>query len=102
MNLSLKGISQSVPFISAGAETAPIKNNNGQNLFAGELKAAIAKINDAQKISDEKTAALTAGNIENLHDVMITAQKANLTLETAVQVQQKMIDAYNEIMRMQV
>ncbi|MFB4475749.1 flagellar hook-basal body complex protein FliE, partial [Oceanobacillus caeni] len=48
------------------------------------------------------TEALASGNIDDLHDVMITAQKASITLETTVQIQKKVIDAYNEIMRMQV
>ncbi|HLR22194.1 MAG TPA: flagellar hook-basal body complex protein FliE, partial [Pseudogracilibacillus sp.] len=45
---------------------------------------------------------LAEGKIDNLHDVMISAQKANIKIETAVEVQQKALDAYNEIMRMQI
>ncbi|MDY0408156.1 flagellar hook-basal body complex protein FliE [Virgibacillus soli] len=59
-------------------------------------------VNDAQVASDKKTEALILGKTDNLHDVMITAQKASITLETSVQIQRKVIDAYNEIMRMQV
>lgn len=66
------------------------------------MKAAIEGVNDIQVTSDKKTEALAKGQLGNLHDVMITAQKASITLETTVQVQQKVIDAYNEIMRMQV
>ena len=70
--------------------------------FANVLKGAVDNLNHIQLESDKKTQALANGNIDDLHDVMITAQKASITLETTVQIQKKVIDAYNEIMRMQV
>ncbi|UOQ85571.1 flagellar hook-basal body complex protein FliE [Gracilibacillus salinarum] len=70
--------------------------------FADNLKQAVESINQAQVESDEKTQALASGEIDDLHDVMITAQKASIMLQTGVQVQKKVVDAYNEVMRMQV
>lgn len=77
-------------------------SNDAQNTFANTLQQAIESVNEAESISDKKTEALAQGEIDNLHDVMITAQKSSITLETTVQVQRKVIDAYNEVMRMQV
>lgn len=101
MNVTLKSIPQntvpvseiSKPEVSAGEAHAN---------FADTLKSAIDGVNNAQIASDKKTEALAAGEIDNLHDVMITAQKSSITLQTTVQIQRKAIDAYNEIMRMQV
>ncbi|WP_245831054.1 flagellar hook-basal body complex protein FliE [Sediminibacillus massiliensis] len=73
-----------------------------QNEFAASLKNAIDGLNRTQLESDKKTNALANGEINDLHDVMITAQKASVTLNTAVELQKKAIDAYNEIIRMQV
>lgn len=73
-----------------------------QHNFATVLKSAIENVNESQLASDQKTELFAKGKIDDLHDVMITAQKATITLETAVQVQRKVIDAYNEIMRMQI
>lgn len=70
--------------------------------FSEVLKSAVSHVNEMQVQSDVKTELLAKGQITDLHDVMITAQKASITLETAVQVQQKVIDMYNEVMRMQV
>lgn len=70
--------------------------------FSNTLKAAIEGVNDLQNVSDKQTAAFINGDNEDLHQVMIAAQKASITLETTVQVQKKAIDAYNEMMRMQV
>lgn len=70
--------------------------------FANTLKGAIENLNDMQVASDKMTEKLASGEVQDLHQVMITAQKASITLETTVQLQQKAIDAYNEIMRMQI
>ena len=70
--------------------------------FADSLKGAIENLNTIQGESDKMTEALAAGKTQDLHNVMITAQKASITLETTVQIQQKVIDAYNEVMRMQI
>lgn len=70
--------------------------------FSNILKSAIEHVNKVENEANIKTEQLATNKIEDLHDVMITAQKASITVEAAVQVQQKVIDAYNEMMRMQV
>lgn len=70
--------------------------------FAANLKNAIEQLNTSQIESDKKTEALANGEIDDLHDVMITAKKASLTMTTAIEIQKKAIDAYTEMMRMQV
>ncbi|MDX8046933.1 flagellar hook-basal body complex protein FliE [Gracilibacillus sp. S3-1-1] len=86
------------------AQTIQKKQTVGeaQQAFAQSLQGAIENINNAQQVSDQKTEALAKGEIDDLHDVMITAQKASIVLQTGVEVQKKAVDAYNEIMRMQV
>ncbi|WP_425339499.1 flagellar hook-basal body complex protein FliE [Lentibacillus salicampi] len=76
--------------------------NEAHQHFANKLKSAIDQVNEAQVASDKKTEALAKGEIEDLHNVMISAQKASVTLETSVQIQGKVTDAYNKIMRMQI
>ncbi|GAA5415100.1 flagellar hook-basal body complex protein FliE [Paraliobacillus ryukyuensis] len=85
------------------ASTSPkITPGEAQNKFASSLKGAIDQLNASQVASDVKTQALVNGEIDDLHDVMITAQKASITLNTAIEVQKKAVDAYKEMMRMQV
>lgn len=83
-------------------QTETKNKHHSSTHFSQVLKSTIEKVNQAQLASDAKTEALAKGKIEHLHDVMITAQKASIALETTVQIQRKVIDAYNEIMRMQV
>jgi len=98
MNTIINGISPSVQSTSTITQTS----GQAQSDFANILKQSIENMNNVEALSDQKTEALVNGNIEDLHDVMIAAQKASITVEATVQVQKKVIDAYNEIMRMQV
>ncbi|MFO7315404.1 MAG: flagellar hook-basal body complex protein FliE [Bacilli bacterium] len=83
-----------------------ISNNQtpmeAQKSFANTLKEAIDKVNDYQVQSDTLTNKLIQGENVELHEVMIAAQKANITLNATVEIRNKVIEAYQEIMRMTV
>lgn len=70
--------------------------------FSETLKQAIEQVNQSQIESDNMTEALATGKNVELHDVMITAQKASVTMSLAIEVRNKTIEAYQEMMRMQV
>ncbi|MBS4207628.1 flagellar hook-basal body complex protein FliE [Bacillus sp. FJAT-50079] len=70
--------------------------------FATLLKSAINDVNEAQLQSDAATTKLAMGEQIELHDVMIAAQKATITLQAALEIRNKAVEAYQEIMRMQV
>ena len=70
--------------------------------FSQTLKQAIEQVNQSQVKSDNMTEALATGKNVELHDVMITAQKASVTMSLAIEVRNKAIEAYQEMMRMQV
>ena len=73
-----------------------------QQSFATSLKDAIAKVNNQQITSDKMTNQLINGGNVELHDVMIASQKASVTLNATIEVRNKVIEAYQEIMRMSV
>jgi flagellar hook-basal body complex protein FliE len=73
-----------------------------QNSFASVLKDSIAQLNQSQVDADNMTNKLINGDNVDLSQVMIAQQKANITLQAAVEVRNKVIDAYQEMMRMQV
>lgn|SRR5690625_1177379 len=83
-------------------KTPAVETDKPDVSFSTLLKNAIEEVNQTENAASVKTEMLAQGKIENLHDVMLSAQKASITVETAVQVQQKVIDIYNEMMRMQV
>ncbi|TYS16288.1 flagellar hook-basal body complex protein FliE [Rossellomorea vietnamensis] len=75
----------------------PIQN---QQNFADFLKKSIEEVNTSQKNSDMLTEKLVRGENVDLHQVMIASQKASITMQTTMEVRNKVVEAYQEIMRM--
>ena len=63
---------------------------------------ALKKTNALQQHSDAMNAALAAGEVDDISQVVIAAQKAELSLQLTMQVRNKALSAYQELMRMQV
>lgn len=70
--------------------------------FKGMLKDAVGEVNKLQHESDKLAVGLASGDVEDVHRSMIAMQKAKLALDLTIQVRNKVIEAYQEIMRMQV
>lgn len=75
---------------------------NGQISFKKALFEALNNVNSLQQESATATQKLATGEIEDLHQVMITAQKASIALNATIEIRNKVIEAYQEVMRMQV
>lgn len=73
-----------------------------QKSFGDTLKAAVNSVNELQKTADVKMEELATGKAESIPDVMIAAEKADIALKLMVQVRNKIIEAYQEVMKMQV
>lgn len=73
-----------------------------QNGFRNAITDSLEKINNLQHQADELTRALLAGENLEIHQVMLATQKAALAMELTIQVRNKAIEAYQEIMRMQI
>lgn len=71
--------------------------------FSDSLKAMLDRVNDQQMKADGLSQRFALGDDSvNLSDVMIERQKASLSLQATVQVRNKLVSAYHEIMNMQV
>lgn len=80
------------------------KKLDGSNAtqFGQLLKNALNRVNELQIESDEYKKLLLTGDLDNLHDVTIAAEKANISLQLTLSVRNKLVEAYREIMRMQI
>ncbi len=98
-NIESKSMSLDTSSVSSdvGGLSAPSKKS-----FGDTLKDAIQEVNQLQKTSDKKMQDLATGKTDNIPDVMIAAEKADIALKLLVQVRSKIIDAYHEVMKMQV
>lgn len=70
--------------------------------FADTLTDAVNSVNELHKTADHKMEQLATGKAKSIPDVMIAAEKADIALRLMTQVRNKVIDAYQEIMKMQV
>ena len=80
----------------ASDEAAPVD-------FAKELKAALDQVNTTQHTANENQQQFEMGDpAKNLPDVMVSLQKASLSFQTMIQVRNKLVSAYQDIMNTQV
>ena len=83
--------------------TSPIeKNEIGSKNFSDYLKQSVDQVSDLLKTSDEKSTEMVTGKTQNIHEAMLAFEKAETAMKFLVQVRNKVIEAYNEILRMQV
>jgi flagellar hook-basal body complex protein FliE len=69
--------------------------------FLDAVKQSVEKLNSAQVELGEEVQKFMGGQGPNVHTLMIDMEKTNLAVEFGVQVRNKVVDAYNEIMHMQ-
>lgn len=74
----------------------------GGGSFGATIKSALSGVNDLQTQADDLATKLAIGDPVEIHEAMIAMQKASTALQFTIQVRNKIIDAYQEIMRMQV
>ena len=80
-------------------ETQPEEEAKG---FADYLTDALKETNQLQIDSDKWNAALAAGQVDDVSQVVIASQKADIALQLTLQIRNRAVSAYQEIMRMQV
>ncbi len=95
----IKGVSNIITEANAlkARESGP-----GKGGFEDMLKESLEKVNTLQGEADRSIEGMATGKGGDLHDTMIAIEKADLSFNLMVQVRNKLIAAYEEIMRMQV
>jgi flagellar hook-basal body complex protein FliE len=70
--------------------------------FAQMIEKSIERVNTLQQKADHSVKELIAGRTKNIHGTMLDLERADLSLKLLMQVRNKIMDAYKEIIRMQV
>lgn len=89
-----EGLSLPLPGTLGISETSASGKTFGQY-----LESAIGEVNSAQLHSADMTKRFAAGEPMDVHQVMVASQEAGVMLDLAVTVRNKLVDAYQEIMR---
>ncbi len=70
--------------------------------FVQFLEEQVTKVNTLHHEADEAVAAMATGRSNNIHEMMISLEKADVSFRLLAKVRNKAIDAYQEIMRMSI
>lgn len=79
-----------------------VEVDKAKNSFSGVLQGYLESVDNTVKQASDLTTKAALGEINNIHDVTIASQKANLALELTVTIRDKAVEAYQEMMRMQI
>ncbi|MBM3115226.1 flagellar hook-basal body complex protein FliE [Jeongeupia naejangsanensis] len=106
--MSVQGIDQLLGQLQAmsakaAGQSAPAADATSGADFAGLLKSSLDQVSQMQQSAQAQQVAFQSGAPEaDLQDVMVSLQKASLSFQTMVQVRNKLVSAYQEVMNMQV
>jgi flagellar hook-basal body complex protein FliE len=84
-------------------QTVPIAAHNAAaESFGNLLQQAIDQVNQTQQEAEKAAQDFAIGESQSIHDTIIRLEKADLSLRLLTQVRNKVVEAYQEVMRMQV
>ena len=98
MQIDLQAIRQIQSIVP---QASTIKTSAPSDLFHSMLQSAVNKVETTRATADQKIDRFLSGEGEELHRVVMATQQAELSLELFQQVRNKVVQAYQEIMRMQ-
>lgn len=78
-----------------------ITSKDDNNSFFDMLKSKLDEVNNKQLDAENATESFVKGEDTDIHNVMLSTEEAKMSLELAVQIRNKIVDAYQEINRMQ-
>lgn len=94
MEVTRAGLSMLLPKAKTGPDST--------GTFGEVLNRMINEVNAAQIKAEEAVKGFLNGEVQDLHQVIIAGEEARLMLELTVQVRNKLVEAYQEISRMQI
>lgn len=91
-----------LPSAASTPASAAAKAAGGEKSFGEFLAESLDKVNDLQQGADAAVAQMAAGEGPGIQEAMIAIEKADVAFKLMMEVRQKILDAYQEVIRMQV
>lgn len=91
----LDNITQTEAASKSRKSKSPVENM--ANSFSQAFSDGLNSVNDAQNAAYDAAETFAAGGDISVHDVMIASQKANLTMQLALQMRNRLVNAYEEL-----
>lgn len=90
------------PGITSGGQAKAEKPVEGAKSFGEILGESLKEVNNLQLEADKAIEDFATGQTKNVHETMIALNKADTAFKMTMQVKNKIVEAYQEIIRMQV
>jgi flagellar hook-basal body complex protein FliE len=98
-DMLINGVSNSLPLQRVQPKISSPENQKG---FDDILTGAIGEVNKLHHEADQAVEALAAGRSADVHNTMIALQKADVSFQLLMQIRNKVLSAYETVMRMQI
>jgi flagellar hook-basal body complex protein FliE len=85
-----------------GARIAPGRAEEGAVTFSTRIAEGLQELNEQLLTTQTDLQKLAVGDSENLHEIMIRLEESRMSLQLMLQVRNRVLEAYQDVMRMQV
>ena len=96
---ALAGHDEVAPAVVPRASATPVDNGPS---FLQRVSEGLQEVNQQLLTSQVDLQRLAVGDAENLHEIMIRLEEGRISLQLVMQVRNRVLEAYQEVMRMQV
>lgn len=100
--MSISGIPGALGGISAGASHGAVGAGANSREASDAFGGLLASLTGAQQAADKAVGGIAVGGEQDLHDAVLSVQMESLTFDLAVQIRNRLVDAYQEMFRMSV
>jgi flagellar hook-basal body complex protein FliE len=97
---TIQGISNSAPLSLSKPDSNSV--SKAEKSFSDYLNSTLDQVINADKKSESAIEKLNTGEAENMHQVMLAVSEADISMRMLIQVRNKALDAYDNIMQMQI
>jgi len=100
-DINVSQVLNQMRIMSLQAANRPVQETNGSTDFSSLLQQSLASVNNTQQTAGKMVEAFESGasNV-SLAQVMVETQKANVSFQAALQVRNKLVEAYKDVMNM--
>ena len=98
----IEPIGSNLNMLSLDSNKINTSNRNPFDDFGDLVRDNLQQVNNLEKNADNLTTQFALGEIDDIHQVTIATEKARMALNMTLGVQNRLVQAYEEVMRMQI
>ena len=98
----IESIGNNLNMLSMSSSSASENNDNPFGDFGDLVRDNLNQVNQLEKNADNLTTQFALGEIDDIHQVTIATEKARMALNMTLGIQNRLVQAYEEVMRMQI